>query len=88
MATMNLRNGILAALVLSILTMLASSEFTALAVVVTVLLPFAAGASEAIQSGKVLVGTRAGFWSGMSRLPNRLRKKSNRAMTARLSAVM
>jgi hypothetical protein len=48
-----------------VLGMLASSEFTALAVVVAVLLPFAAGASGAIQSGRVLVGARVGLWSGV-----------------------
>ena len=40
-------------------------EFAVLTAVLGLLLPFAAGAAGAIPSGKVFVGSRVGFWSGM-----------------------
>jgi hypothetical protein len=48
-----------------LLTTLDPETFVFPAVVLGLLLPFSAGASGAIPSGRVLTGTRIGFWSGM-----------------------
>ena len=48
-----------------LLTMIHDNEFVVLVALLALLAPFMVGALSAIESGKVRMGLRAGFWSGM-----------------------